>query len=235
MRCAAVPMMLNLIVPVIIVLIFGLAIRQPHKGDDFFAHASRTGFIFPIAIAYTLLIQINLVFNCFAFEGTGIQFFLLAPVRFRDIVMGKNLFLSVVSVIQALLVWAVVSWVFSPPSVLIVLATFAALLYGSLANFAIGNVLSVCFPRRLEFGAFRQKKQAGITMLVAFATQAVLVGLGALVFAGTYFLHRTLLAIPIFLAFAIIAAIGYRITLGRVDRLAMTHRETLTAELCRQE
>lgn len=229
------PMMLNLIVPVIIVLIFGFAGRQPHKSDDLFAHASRTGFIFPIAIAYTLLIQINWVFNCFAFEGTGIQFFLLAPVRFRDIVMGKNLFLSVISVIQALLVWAVVSWVFSPPSSLIVLATFAALLYGSLANFAIGNVLSVCFPRRLEFGAFRQKKQAGVTMLVAFAAQAVLVGLGALVFAGTYFFHRTALAIPIFLVFAIIAAIGYRITLGRVDRLAMSHRETLTTELCRQE
>lgn len=229
------PMMLNLIVPVIIVLIFGLAIHQPHKGNDFFAHASRTGFIFPIAVAYMLLIQINWVFNCFAFDGTGIQFFLLAPVRFRDIVMGKNLFLSIVAIIQALLVWAVVSWIFSPPSAVIVLATFAALLYGSLANFAIGNVLSVCFPRRLEFGAFRQKKQAGVTMAVAFAAQAVLIGLGALVFAATYFVHHSVFAIPIFLAFSVIAAIGYRLTLGRVDRLVMSHRETLTAELCRQE
>lgn len=229
------PMMLNLIIPVIIVLIFGLAIRQPQKGGDFFAHASRTGFIFPIAIAYTLLIQINWVFNCFAFEGTGIQFFLLAPVRFRDVVLGKNLFLSVVSILQALLVWAVVSWIFSPPSAVIVLATFAALLYGSLANFAIGDALSVCFPRRLEFGVFRQKKQAGVTMAVAFAAQAVLIGLGALVFAVTYFVHRSALAIPIFLVFSVIAAIGYRFSLGRVDRLAMSHRETLTAELCRQE
>lgn len=229
------PMLLNLIVPVIIVLIFGFATREPHKGDDFFAHASRTGFIFPIAIAYTLLIQINWVFNCFAFDGTGIQFFLLAPVRFRDVVMGKNLFLSVVTLVQALLVWAVVSWVFSPPPLIIVVATFAALLYGSLANFAVGNILSVCFPRRLEFGVFRQKKQAGVTMLVAFIAQAVLIGLGVLVFAGTYFLHRPLLAIPIFLAFAIIAAIGYRFSLGRIDRLAMSRRETLTAELCRQE
>ncbi len=229
------PMLLNLIVPVIIVLIFGFATRQPHKGNDFFAHASRTGFIFPIAIAYTLLIQINWVFNCFAFDGTGIQFFLLAPVRFRDVVMGKNLFLSVVTLVQALLVWAVVSWFFSPPPLVIVVATFAALLYGSLANFAVGNILSVCFPRRLEFGAFRQKKQAGVTMLVAFVAQAVLIGLGALVFAGAHFFHRIILAIPIFLAFAIIAAIGYRFSLGRIDRLAMSRRETLTAELCRQE
>jgi ABC-2 type transport system permease protein len=229
------PMLLNLIIPVIVVIIFGLAIRQPHKGEDFFAHASRTGFIFPIAIAYTLLIQMNWVFNCFAFDGTGIQFFLLAPVRFQDVVMGKNLFLSAVTLVQALLVWAVVNWFFSPPPLVIVVATFAALLYGTLANFAIGNILSVCFPRRLEFGVFRQKKQAGVTMLVAFVAQAVLIALGALVFAGTHFLHRTILAIPIFLAFAIIAAIGYRFSLGRIDRLAMSRRETLTAELCRQE
>lgn len=229
------PMLLNIIVPLIVVIIFGLAVRQPQKGNDFFAHASRTGFIFPIAIAYTLLIQMNWVFNCFAFEGAGIQFFLLAPVRFRDVMVGKNLFLSLVSLVQALLVWAAVSWIFSPPPVITVLATFAALLYGSLANFAIGNVLSVCFPRRLEFGAFRQKKQAGVTMAVAFAAQAVLIGLGAVVFAVTYFLHHSALAIPIFLGLSVIAAIGYRFSLGRVDRLAMTHRETLTAELCRQE
>ncbi len=229
------PMLLNLIVPVIVVVILGLAMHQPHKGNDFFAHAYRTGYIFPIAIAYTLLIQMNWVFNCFAFDGTGIQFFLLAPVPFRDVVMGKNLFLSVVTVVQALLVWAAVNWVFSPPPLVIIVATFAALLYGSLANFAVGNILSVCYPRRLEFGVFRQKKQAGVTMLVAFAAQAVLIGVGALVFAGAHFFHRIILAIPIFLAFAIIAAIAYRFSLGRIDRLAMSRRETLTAELCRQE
>lgn len=229
------PMLLNLIIPVIVVLIFGLAIRQPQKGSDFLAHASRTGFIFPIAIAYTLLIQMNWVFNCFAFEGTGIQFFLLAPVSFRDVMKGKNLFLSIVAVIQALLVWAVVAWIFSPPPVITVVATFAALLFGSLANFAIGNILSLCFPRRLEFGVFRQKKQAGVTMAVAFAAQAVLIGLGAVVFAATYFTHHLILAIPIFLALSAIAAVGYRVSLNRVDGLAMSHRETLTAELCRQE
>lgn len=72
-------------------------------------------------------------------------------------------------------------------------------------------------------------------MVAALIAQAVLIGLGALVFALTLFLHRPILAIPVFLVFALLALVAYRISLGRIDGLAMSHRETLTAELCRQE
>ncbi len=223
------PMLLNLVIPVILVVFLGITFRQQNA----FRHIP--DMIFPIAVAYTFMIQMNLVFNSFAFEGTGIQFLLIAPVRFRDIMLGKNLFLGLVSVLEALFVWAAVSWIFAPPPLAIVAATFSALLYASLVNFAVGNILSVCYPRRLEFGVFRQKRVSGVTMAVAFACQIVLIGLGAIVFTLTRLLHRPILAIPIFLAFAILAAIGYRISLGRIDRLAMSHRETLTTELCRQE
>lgn len=233
------PMLIQLLAPLIIVAIFSVAIHQPHthphKGGDFFDIAFRNGFMFPIVIAYMFLIQMNIVFNCFAFEGTGIQFFLLAPVRFRDVIMGKNLFVSLVSVIESFLVLLLLSLIFSPPPLVIVVATFAALLYGTLGNLAVGNLLSVAFPRRLEFGVFRQKRQAGVTMAVALVSQIVFIGLGALVFILTWTTHRPALAILIFLAFAIATAIGYRISLGRIDALAMSRRETLTSELCRQE
>jgi ABC-2 type transport system permease protein len=225
------PMLLNLILPAPLVVMLGFTFRE----QGAFRHIPPQ-MVFPVAIAYVfLIIQINSVFNSFAYEGTGIQFMLLAPVRFRDLLLGKNLFVAVVTAVETLFVWIVVGWMFAPPSLEISVATLAALLYASLANFAIGNVLSVCFPRRLEFGVFRQKKQAGVTMMVAFIAQAVLIGLGGIVLALTRSFHRPVLAVPIFLAFAIIAAIGYRISLGRMDSLAMGHRETLTAELCRAE
>ena len=226
-------MLLNLFIPVLLIILLAFSPHRTHGNDDFLRHAPQM--ILPIAIAYTILIQTNWVFNCFAFESTGIQFLLIAPARFHDIMLGKNLFLALISLFEALIVWAVVSLAFAPPPPVIVVASFAALLYATIANSAVGNILSICYPRRLEFGVFRQKKQAGVTMLVALIVQAVLIGLGALVFVATQLLHRPILAIPIFLGFAIIAAIGYRISLGRVDALAMSHRETLTAELCRQE
>ncbi|HEV2315425.1 MAG TPA: hypothetical protein VGR94_08990, partial [Candidatus Acidoferrales bacterium] len=117
----------------------------------------------------------------------------------------------------------------------IVTATFAGLLYATLANFAVGNILSVCYPRKLDFGAFRKKKLAGVTMLLGMVTQGILIGLGAGVFLLTKHFNRLALATPIFLAFAAIAAAAYLFSLSKVDRLALSHRETLTAELCRAE
>jgi ABC-2 type transport system permease protein len=227
-------MLLNLFVPLLLIIILAFAPhRAAHGGGDFFRHAPQM--IFPLAIAYTILLQTNWVFNCFAFEGTGIQFLLLAPVRFRDVMVGKNLFLGLFSLIEALVVWVAVSIFFAPPPLVIAVASFAGLLYATIANCALGNLLSICYPRRLEFGVFRQKKQAGITVFFGLIAQVALIGLGALVFTLTQIFRRPVLTIPIFLVFAIVAFVGYRISLSRVDRLAMSHRETLAAELCRQE
>lgn len=227
------PMLLNLVIPVVLVIFLGITFRQQGGHGDFFSHSPDMAF--PIAIAYTFLIQMNMVFNSFAFDGTGIQFLLVSPVRFRDVIAGKNLFQGVAAVIEALAVWAVVAWIFAPPPLAIVTATFAGLLYATLANFAVGNVLSVCYPRKLDFGAFRRKKLAGVTMLIGMVTQGVLIGLGAGVFLLTKHFDRLLLATPIFLAFAAIAAAAYLFSLTKIDRLALSHRETLTAELCRAE
>ena len=56
------------------------------------AHSSRTpDMAFPGAAAYALLVLTNLVFNSFGGDGGGIQFFYASPVRFRQIMLGKNL------------------------------------------------------------------------------------------------------------------------------------------------
>lgn len=227
------PMLLNLVIPVILVIFLGITFHQQGRNADFLA--GRADMAFPIAVAYTFLIQMNMVFNSFAFEGTGVQFLLVAPVRFRDVIVGKNLFQGVAALFEALTVWAAVSWIFAPPPLAIVTATFAGLLYATLANFAVGNILSVCYPRKLDFGAFRKKKLAGVTMLIGMVTQGILIGLGAGVFLLTKHFDRLALATPIFLAFAAVAAAAYLFSLTKVDRLALSHRETLTAELCRAE
>ncbi len=226
------PMLINMFIPIVIVIFFGITFQQQGK-TDFIRHVP--DMVFPIAIAYTFLIQMNFVFNSFAYEGAGVQFLLLAPVRFREVMVGKNLFQAVVACFQALIVWIAVAWMFAPPPLLIVAATLAALAYGTLANFAVGNILSVCFPRKLEFGAFRQKKLAGVTMAVGLLAQAVLIGLGAAIFMLARIFNHLDYALPLFLVLVIAAAAGYWISLKQIDRLASSHREALTAELCRQE
>jgi len=227
-------LLLNLVIPIFLVAVLVMTPHNSaHNRPDFFQRLPQM--IFPIVTAYVLLFQVNWVYNAFAFEGAGIQFLILAPVRFRDILVGKNVFIGIVSVFEAFLTLAAVSLIFVPPPLVIVAASFAGLLYGTLANFALGNILSVCYPRRLEFGAMRQKRQAGITVAVALVTQAVLIGIGALVFTITRHLNRPALAIIIFLILSVVTFTAYRISLSHIDRIALDHRETLSAELCRQE
>ena len=226
-------MLLNLVIPIFLVAVLVLTPRQSSHHPDFFQRAPQM--IFPIVVAYVLLFQVNWVFNSFAFEGSGIQFLILAPVRFRDILVGKNIFIGMVSVFEAALTLVAVSLIFVPPPLVIAAASFAGLLYGTLANFALGNILSVCYPRRLEFGAMRQKRQAGITVAVALVMQAVLIGIGVIVFTLARHFNRPALAIVIFLILSVITFIAYRISLSHIDRIALDHRETLSAELCRQE
>ncbi|HVB36272.1 MAG TPA: hypothetical protein VND42_03445 [Candidatus Acidoferrales bacterium] len=227
------PMLLNFVIPVILVVFFGITFHQQGSHADFFNRSPDMAF--PIAIAYTFLIQMNMVFNSFAYEGGGVQFLLFSPVRFRDVMAGKNLLQGLAAVMEALAVWAAVAWLFAPPPALIVTATFAGLLYATLANFAIGNILSVWFPRRLDFGAFRRKKLAGVTMLIGMVSQGILIGLGAGVFLLAKHFDRMGLVTPVFLVFAGVAGAGYWFSLTKIDRLVLTRRETLTTELCRAE
>lgn len=226
-------MIFNLLAPVILVAFVGFTLQQQQKSAGFIMkHAD---YIFPVALAYTFLIQINWVFNSFAYDGAGVQFLFLSPVRFREVMVGKNLFHGVVAFADALAVWAAVAWLFRPPSLVIATAALSALLFLMLVNFILGNVLSICFPRRMEFGSLRRKQQSGITAAVGLVGDAILIGVAGIVFLATMATNHVALATPIFLLLAAGAAVAYNISLNRVDKLALGHRETMTAELCRAE
>ncbi len=84
------PMLFTFIMPVVILLIFrvgpaGTSARQ----CNFLSHAPDLAF--PVGAAYALLILTNLVYNCFGADAVGMQFYYVCPVRFREILMGKNL------------------------------------------------------------------------------------------------------------------------------------------------
>jgi ABC-2 type transport system permease protein len=226
-------MIFNLLAPVILVAFVGFTLRQQPKGISFILKHS--DYIFPVALAYTFLIQINWVFNSFAYDGAGIQFLFLAPVRFREVIAGKNLFQGVVAFVDAFAVWAVIAWLFQPPPLAIVAAALTALLFQMLVNFILGNILSICFPRRMEFGSLRRKNQSGITVAVGMVGDAVLIGAAGIVFFLTIATNHVAFATPIFLILAAGAAVAYHMSLKRMDKLALDHRETLTAELCRAE
>ncbi len=227
------PALFNLLVPLIILVFFGISLQQSGKHANLFAHVP--DLVFPIAAGYAFLIQSNFVYNAFAFDGSGIQFLFFAPVRFRDVLLAKNLAQLLVTFFETLVVWLGVSILFRLPGAAIVLATLAALLFTSPLNFALGNILSLYFPRRMEFGMLRQRRVSGITMAASMGMQVVVLGICGGIFAVAFLLHRMWIAAAVLPVLAVAAWWGYFWALSRMDGLALDRREVLTAELCRQE
>jgi ABC-2 type transport system permease protein len=175
----------------------------------------------------------NLVYNSFGGDGGGIQFFLASPVKFRTVLLGKNLAHMVVLAIEILAVWIGASILFRPPAPAIAVATIAGVLFAGPVNLTVGNLLSLYSPKRIELGAFGRQRASQLTVLISFAVHFFVFGLGAATLAVSHYYGSVWLATAIFLTLALGTLIGYSIALRRMDRLALARREVLTSELCR--
>jgi ABC-2 type transport system permease protein len=224
------PMLFNLVMPIVILLIFRIGPANSARGGPFARH---TDLAFPIGVAYALLILSNLTYNSFGVEGGGIQFLFVSPVRFREILVAKNLMQGAVLGLEIALVWAGVSLMFRPPGIGITLATLAGVLFAALVNFTVGDLLSLYAPKKFDFAVFGRQRAAGTTVFVSLGVQVVIVLLATLALLTGMHYGRIWIATIIFLALAAGAFGGYVAVLNRVDRIAISRRENLIAELCR--
>jgi ABC-2 type transport system permease protein len=216
------PMLFTLIVPLFMLVIF-------RSNGGFPGHRSELAF--PAVAAYTLILVTNLVYNNFGSDGAGIQLYFAAPISFRSIVIGKNLAHASVILLQILIAWIGVSWLYRRPPLDIVAATFAAMTFAAPINFAVGNLLSIYFPKRIDASAFGRQRASPTTVLASFGVQLVVMGTAAIVIWRASGSGNFWMATVIFLALAAVAVAGYSWTLSRVNGIALNRRENLLGEL----
>jgi ABC-2 type transport system permease protein len=226
------PMLLTLIMPIFVLVIFRLGPMSSvrHSGVPF---ARTPDMAFPSAAAYTLLILTNLVYNNFGGDGGGIQFFYASPVRFRDIVLAKNLAHASILVIETVLAWTAVSVLYGPPALAVTIAALAGLLFAAPVNFSAGNLLSLYSPKKLDYSSFGRQRASQVTVLISFGVQLFVVGVGVGAFWAARHYGDFWIAALILLLLAGISLSAYGMILNRIDGLALARRETLVAELCR--
>ena len=66
-------------------------------------------YVFPVAIAYSILGVSILSYNALGMDGAGVQFYFLSPTRLRDVFLAKNLMGFLLNLIELVLIFAVIS------------------------------------------------------------------------------------------------------------------------------
>jgi ABC-2 type transport system permease protein len=226
------PMIFTLIMPVFILFIFRLTPSTSGKTSGSLLGRS-SDMAFPVGAAYALLILTNLVYNSLGADGGGIQLFFTAPVRFRSVIVAKNMVHSGILAFEMILVWIGVCLMFQPPAAAIALATVAGILFALPVNLAVGNLLSISSPKKVDYGTFGRQRASNTTVFASFGVQIVVVGLAALTLIASRAYGRIWLATVIFLALAAIAWFVFSLVLNHVDQMALGHREEMIAELTR--
>jgi ABC-2 type transport system permease protein len=225
------PMLLTLIMPIFMLLIFRFGAMNALSHSPSFARTPDMAL--PGAAAYAVLVLTNLVYNSFGGDGGGLQFFYASPVRFRDIVLGKNLTHAAVLLFNAAFAWIAVTYLYGAPHLAVTIATIAGLLFAAPLNFAAGNLLSFYSPKKRDFSTFGRQNVSQTTVLASFGMQIVIVLAGVAVFMIARLYRNLWIATLLFLVLAGISIPLYLMVLRRLDTIAIERRETLLAELCR--
>lgn len=220
----------TLIMPPILILLFSSMFSGEHATTQ---HPISPEMLFPGIMAYLVLILIAPAYNCFAFEGRGIQTYFMAPLRFREVFLGKNLLLLSVLAVELGLSLAMLAWRLGLPSPPVFMATITAIVFAVMGQLTLANWSSLNFPRKLEFGQIRGQRQSGMAVLIAFGAQVVFGGVCAVVlFTGRLTEDRWLPA-EAFTLLAAAAVGGYFASLDALSRVAEKKKEVLIEALCR--
>jgi ABC-2 type transport system permease protein len=220
-----------LIMPPVFVLLFTTQFAGRHPTAT--KHPVSAEFFFPGMMAYLILILMAPAYNSFAYDGKGIQTFFTSPVSFREVFLGKNLLQAGMLAFELILSMVAFSYLVGLPSLPVLLATLAAIIFNVIGQLAIANWSSLCFPRKLNFGQMRGQRQSGMAVLVSFATQIILGGISAPILFMSRWTGDKWLPAEVFAFLAAAAIAGYSSSLDPLALLAEKKKETLIDALSR--
>ncbi len=209
---------------------FGLALYLP----SLLRTRARDSFLFenmlPLMSLYGLLMlgQIS-YWNCFGFDRGSAQGYFSWPVRFRDVLLAKNLAVLAFVLPQIFLISGVSLAARLPVSVGKVLETVIVMPIACGYWFSLGNIASVRIPRRIDPEKMNQmsNRMQALTILAApFLLLPLALAYWARWFFGSQLVFAGLLVIA-----AIVSAIFYGVGLDSAVETAQASRESLLQEL----
>ncbi len=225
------PKLYVLIMPVfIIVLMSARSTGMSYLGIS----RGMTGIMFTYGCAYMELIFVGLLYNSLGSDGWGVQFYFLSPMRFRDVMLAKNLLVGCILIVEMVLMYLVAASMSKAAPLDLTVATISWTVFTFLLNMAIGNVRSITSPKGVDASKMRSQNVSGVNSFISLLVVLVSVGLGTLLFWVCRWLHTDYwIAAGVFVILSGASLAVYLMVLQRLDSIAVEHAENLTRELCK--
>jgi ABC-2 type transport system permease protein len=221
----------GLIIPPMMLLFFSVQFTGAHPTA--FNNGISPDLFFPGMMAYLVLILMAPSYNCFAYEGKGVQTYFTSPARFREILMAKNLVTVSLLFIEIALCAGLVGWRVGLPTKPVLFATLAALVFSILGQLTIANWSSLSFPRKIEFGKMQGQRNSGMSVFILLAVQIFFGAVSTLILFTGRWTGSPWLPAEVFAALAAAALGGYISALDAFTELAETKKEVMIDALCR--
>ena len=217
--------LIQMITPLVFVFIFARGILARHPS-----------YLLSGAVGYSLLGLLGTLYNIFGADAAGVQLYLLAPVRLRDVILAKNIASLALLLVETVLAWTIVMVLATVPIALS--SQFSAafwIIFIIFTNLTFGTLRSIQAPRKFVPGQARQMRTTGASQTSGLLVFAILLGsllLQAPVTLLSSYLNYAWLSVWIFAPLAIAAVGAYALLLENADRLILTHRDLFAEELC---
>lgn len=170
-----------------------------------------------LSVLYVFLITSALSANLFGYEAGGMRAYVLAPVARRTILAGKNLAGLAVSSVFAVAVVLVNALLYRDLTPRALLFTFLCFVFFAAASATVGNLFSLRFPKRLQFG--KRMNASGVAGLLLLPVFLCIAAAPALAVVGGYAARSLWVEYVILAAFAIAGLAVYLLSLARQGRL----------------
>jgi ABC-2 type transport system permease protein len=199
------------------------------------SHAGAPQVAFPLCIFFAQIGFSQLFSNSLGTEGAGIQLYFLSPTPMRTVLLAKNLFHAAVFAVAMLIAGFMASIRLGPPDGLMSAITVAWILFVLPVNLAVGDVLSLTMPYRVNPGRITRQRGSQASALLSLLFQGGTLGVGAAVYELCSLGGMVWLAVPAFLVLAAVAVFVWLRILGNVYEIANQNKDLLIATLMKAE
>lgn len=168
-------------------------------------------------VGYVFLMNLQYFVGLFAYDAAGFRQYLLAPIQWKRLLLGKNTAIWLIVTVQISLVLLGAELLdHNLTAEKVYVAACSSLLAAAIYS-TVGNYVSIYFPYRVQFGvpARRRENWSGINLLVQFALLFGVIGLLLLpIGAGYWFKSKGLL----YALFALLALASWGMYVWLLER-----------------